>query len=458
MCTRNTIIVSDLHLTEAKTLGNSHPLWMVYKKEKFFIDSDFASFLEHIDSNIAGEIELVLNGDTFDFDIVLTTPNGDPRVDCLAKWRGLGSEEWMSLFKMNVIIEDHPIWFKALKDFIAKGHRVVFVIGNHDIELYWPSVQERLLNALESNTECVRFCNWFYISEGDTYISHGHQYDPNCVARDTINPTINGRNGPMMRIPFGDHVARYVINGIGWLNPHSKEDCILTAKDYFKLFFRHFKSQPLMVWSWFWGSVVAFCLSLWDHWRSPIRSPLTIEDKVNKIAKSSNATPSMVYKLEALKVASACSNPITIFRELWLDRGLLLLGILFFAWQIMLHINIATHISMGWFFVPFVILLPMLLVYASNIKSTAFSKPLLTPERAEYIVKITGVERIVLSHTHNAKHQTVGPVEYLNTGSWAPVFGDIECTTNINQNTFIWIKPTTNGRQADLYIWPPERN
>lgn len=450
---RNTIVVSDLHLTEIQPIDERRPLWMSYKNKDHIIDGYFADMLEHLELSISGEIELVLNGDTFDFDTILTLPD-NREVDWLSKRRGLGSEEWMSLFKMDVIINDHPIWFGAVKNFITSGNRVVFIVGNHDIELYWPSVQQRIYDALNTDEDSVIFCNSFYISEQDTYISHSHQFDPNCVVKDTINPLIQIGSNPMMRLPFGDQATRYVLNGIGWLNPHCHTNYIKSISEYFSLLVKYLRAQPLMVWSWLWGSIATFLLSLRDHLMPSLRDPLLIEEKISNIAERSNATPAMVRRLRALRSPSACANPINVFRELWLDRILLLFGLLFMAWQIMLHINIAISVSMVWFLVPFMALFPILMVYSLSIEPSTSNKCLLTEELAEYIIKITGVKRIIFGHTHLTEQFAVGPAEYFNPGCWAPAFSEPECINKVNDQALVWIKPEGEERTAKLYTWP----
>ena len=45
----NTFIVSDMHLTEAHEPDEARPLWMAYKRREFYIDEEFAAFLEHIE-------------------------------------------------------------------------------------------------------------------------------------------------------------------------------------------------------------------------------------------------------------------------------------------------------------------------------------------------------------------------------------------------------------------------
>ena len=143
----HTYVVSDMHLSEAQEPDPRRPMWMAYKRREFFIDEEFAAFLEHIAEKATGPVELLLNGDIFDFDNVTTVPTKDHQVEWLERSRGLGSEEWKSQFKMQCIIEDHPRWFEALGLFIARGHRAVFIVGNHDVEIYWPSVQRKIGRA-----------------------------------------------------------------------------------------------------------------------------------------------------------------------------------------------------------------------------------------------------------------------------------------------------------------------
>jgi UDP-2,3-diacylglucosamine pyrophosphatase LpxH len=49
-----------------------------------------------------------------------------------------------SVQKLTSIYEGHPLFFRALAWFVGRGHRLVFLQGNHDLEIYWPQVQERL--------------------------------------------------------------------------------------------------------------------------------------------------------------------------------------------------------------------------------------------------------------------------------------------------------------------------
>lgn len=457
----HTIVVSDLHLSEAQELDPKRPLWMAYKRPEHFIDEDFARFLEHLEAEAEGPIELVLNGDVFDFDNVIQLPDEpEGTVDWLARARGLGSEEWMSRFKIERIIEDHPVWFGALRDFIARGHRAVFVIGNHDLELHWPGVQRRLREALgvDDDDEALVFCAWFYLSGDDTFITHGHQYDPMCAVPDAIDPLIEVHGRPRVRIAFGDLAERYMLNGMGYFNPHATGNYIMSLWAYVKFFFRYMvRTQPFLLWSWFWSAIVTMVVSLRDHLRPPMRDPLLVEEKVAAIAKRSRATPRMVRQLAALSEPPAsASHPMAIIRELWLDRAFLLAGVLGLAWQVVLHINFAWPISPLWVFAALAVLLPPYVIYAARVKSGVFSKPLLDARRAELIHEITGAETVIMGHTHEPVDEPVGPVHYINGGFWSPAFDSPECNQRIGTQSFVWVHPTTSGsREATLFEWSP---
>ncbi len=473
-----TVVLSDLHLCDAHEPTRSRPHWMAHKRREFFFDDDFGRVIRHLEQQAAGPVELVLNGDTFDFDSVTKLPD-EPQgnISWLARLRGLASEEWMSLYKLELIAADHREWFDHLAGFIRRGGRVIFVAGNHDVELLWPSVQQRIREllgvdsmsgerevgaseppaSLVPSDDPIVFCAWFYLSNGDTYISHGHQYDPNCVQKNPIDPLIKVRGRPRVRIPFGDLAARYLLNGMGYFNPHDTGNYIRTAGAYAGFFFKFmFLTQPLLIWTWFWGALVTFVITFRDHLRAPMRDPLMVEAKVREIAHRSQASASMVRKLNALSVPSACNNPLRIMRELWLDRGLLLIAVLYAAWQIILHINVAWSISPWWVVLPLALLLPPYFVYAGSVMPTVFKQPLLTEERAQLIAKITGAHEVVFGHTHVPGTSVMGPVSYVNGGFWSPAFSTPECRERIGTQTFVWVRatPEADQRQAALYEWP----
>src|SRR5262249_33994876 len=449
-------------------------LWMMYKRREFFIDEDFARFLTWIDAEAKGSIELILNGDIFDFDSVTAVPEGEQRVDWLARKRGLASEEWMSVFKIERIIAEHAVWFDALARFLERGHRAVFIIGNHDVELYWPRVQQKSCQAMGLDAPAtlvegdepppkVAFCHWFYLSGDDTYISHGHQYDAHCTLKDPIDPMIQVNGRPRVRVPFGDLAARYMLNGMGYFNPHATDNYIMTARSYLRFFWKYMvRTQPFIIWTWFWGACATMLVTCTESWRPAMRDPLIVEEKDRTIARRANATAAMVRRLDALHVHSSATNPFAIMRELWLDRAFLFLVVVFGAWFIVLTVNIALPISPLWVFVPLALMMFPFAMYAASVKPSVFAEPLLSKRRAELLHTITGARNVVFGHTHQPVHERVGPVLYMNGGSWSPAFREPECTTRLGTQTFVWLRPRPTlpddpplPREPGLYEWPP---
>ena len=461
----DTVVISDLHLSDADTGRTDKPFWKAYKRKEHFFDDDLIRMLKHVEADAEGSVELVLNGDVFDFDNVVAIPQNPPKkVSWLARWRGLGSEEWMSQFKIRRILDDHELLFKFLGQFVARGNHIVFVHGNHDLELAWPSVRHEVLRAMGEEHEekvrgNVRFCDWFYVSEGDTYVSHGHMYDPFCAVRHTIDPRIKLRPGgpELVRLGFGDLSERYILNGMGYFNPHASSNYIMSATEYVRFFWRYMaKTQPFLLFTWLSGSLVTFYVTMRHHLAPRVKNPLRIEERVGELAQASRVEPKVVRQLHALNVAPAASNPLRVLRELWLDRALLLVAAFYVASQVFLTANIVLPASIWWFLIPLFLMLPFFTAYAIGVKSQVFQGPMINEETADLIYKITGCTRLIFGHNHQPEHGRIGSVEYVNSGFWSPAYQEPECINRIGTQTFIWLRSVAEQRErrAELWEWP----
>lgn len=454
----HTAIISDLHLCEAQEVNPKYPLWKKFKTHQFFFDDVFASFLEEIQTKAEGKpVELILNGDIFDFDGVMTLPEKPNfKISPLEKSRGLFPRPERSCFKIKVILHHHEAFVKALSTFVQKGNFVVMVMGNHDLELHFPEVQAEIRHSLKLEDEQqtrVRFVEWFYISNQDTLVEHGNQYDPYCLCEDPINPYVQGYNFVSLKLPFGNLACRYIMNGLGFFNPHVDSNYIMGLKEYIVIFFRYMmRAQPLLVFTWFYGSIVTLIHSFQDRLAAPIRNPLKIEERIEFIAEKSNAEPRMVREMKELFVAPAASNPFLLARELWLDRAFII-GVAFFCiFELFIFIRQVYDLSFFWAFIPLFLLLPFFLFYSQSITSMVSNYKEPNEKILAMASAITRVKRIVYGHTHTARHELIGAVEHLNSGCWSPAFLDIECTKPIDQKTYVWIHPTAEGeRQAEVY-------
>lgn len=456
----HTAIISDLHLCEAQPLNAKYPLWKKFKTSEFFFDKDFVNFLEEIEAKAFPEpVELILNGDIFDFDSVVKIPK-DPlyRIDWLEKKRGLYPRPERSQFKIRTILEDHPIFVGALRNFLLAGHKVVIVIGNHDLELHFPEVQEEILAQLNLPGEApgrLRFVDWFYISNHDTLIEHGNQYDPYCLCEDPVHPFSQGYNYIYLRLPFGNLACRYIMNGLGFFNPHVDSNYIMSMGQYINIFLRYMaRAQPLLLVTWFWGSVVTLYAAVKDHLSTAVRNPLRIEDRIESMADKANADPRMIREMRELIVTPAASQPFLLMRELWLDRAFILLVAFFVVFEIFSVLKGIFSISLFWAFIPLFLFLPFFLFYSKSIKSlvSGYKEP--DDRILQTTSAITKVKRIIYGHTHQARHEVIGSVEHLNPGCWSPAFLDIECTKPLDQKNYVWISPAEGAeRKAELVVF-----
>jgi UDP-2,3-diacylglucosamine pyrophosphatase LpxH len=458
-----TAIISDLHLTDSEPprhkVKSRHPLWKKFKTKEFYIDDPLSRFLDHIQKEAAGnEVELVLNGDIFDFDSVMSLPEKPVyKVNWLETRRGLFPRQEKSLFKIKIILEEHKLFTDSLRNFMNNGHKVIIIPGNHDVELHFPEVQSYIrdvFNLAEDKKNNLVFTSWFYISNKDTLIEHGHQQDPYCICENPLNPFLLDYNELSVRLPFGNVACRYMMNGLGLFNPHVEKNYIMSVPEYINFFLKYLiTAQPLIIWTWLWGSVATLWHVTIDRFATPFKGDISQEVRVNNAAISSQATPSMVRQLQELFVVPATNNPILIAKELWLDRLFLILFSFLVMFNVVSMISDYMQISLFWVFLPFALFIPFFLFYARSVTSlvSEYKEPseVLLSRQSE----ITGVKRIVYGHTHIARHEYYGHVEHLNSGTWSPAFTDVECTLTYERNHYVWIAPSAqnpNIRKAEL--------
>jgi UDP-2,3-diacylglucosamine pyrophosphatase LpxH len=113
-------------------------------------------------------VDLVFNGDTFD--LLKTSVDGAWPHHVTAS---------VALAKLERVAAAHRGFFTALGEFGARmGDRgaVHFVVGNHDAELLFPEVQQRI-RALVGGKGRVLFPG-FSLDVGRIHIEHGSQLDP----------------------------------------------------------------------------------------------------------------------------------------------------------------------------------------------------------------------------------------------------------------------------------------
>jgi len=228
----NILLISDLHLGEA---CKDHSR-LEYLKRAGELDEHICQFLDYYrDERIEGRPwRLIMGGDLLDFLQVTMTPEG---VDEETAFFGLGTREADSAWKLARLMERHRRVFIYLADFIAAGHHVELIQGNHDEELFWPAVRTALVKGLtricfgeenrpdldpETFANRIHFNSWFYHRPGLIYVEHGHRFDDFCATPPQLCP-LRPQEEEELTLPLSALAIRYFANTVPGFKTHDKE-------------------------------------------------------------------------------------------------------------------------------------------------------------------------------------------------------------------------------------------
>ena len=192
------LIVSDLHVASGDTLLDGFG-----QRQQAALEGLLASAGESGSPlGEADEVELILNGDCFDFLIV------EPHDTGGVMHVGLAVE------KLRKMIAAHGPFFETLGRFVRQpGRRVTFMTGNHDMELCFAEVRAGIVDAMgmQPDDGRVYFCPTpSYRPLPDVYLEHGHAFHFWCCDRSGFwDGSGHGRTvtPQVMTLP---HEARYM--------------------------------------------------------------------------------------------------------------------------------------------------------------------------------------------------------------------------------------------------------
>ncbi len=159
------LVISDLHLADSHSIFEGFGDLQQSALEGLLSAASTNGFTDNPD-----DVELIINGDCFEF--LFMEPHEKQGITYPA----------IALSKLEKVIDGHRPFFDALQHFISQTRRhVTFIIGNHDVELAFKDVQERISEAICIESEQkkrVNFCHsYFYRPLPDVHIEHGNQHD-----------------------------------------------------------------------------------------------------------------------------------------------------------------------------------------------------------------------------------------------------------------------------------------
>lgn len=231
------IVLSDLHMGR----GINPETRRFYTLENFFFDDDFAKLCDYLCKDSANRnvpFRLLFNGDTFDL----------LRIDTLPQQTGASMQEQrfgpphtpqQAAITIKEIMQGHPSFVRGLGQVLNAGHEVLFLPGNHDIEMQWAPVQDQVRRALmgaiqlaygeqaaQDAQPLLRFLPWFYHEPKRIWIEHGCQYDPENSFKYLLRGSLAGPGGDAagdavahfdteQDMPLGNFFQRYLYNAFG---------------------------------------------------------------------------------------------------------------------------------------------------------------------------------------------------------------------------------------------------
>lgn len=210
---RFTLIVSDVHLCGVVQEAGA---WMPYRQPEHLLDEDLRALIDSAVAHAKGSpIEIVFNGDLFDFD----APEANVRYPRTQSSR----DDQGAAEIVEKILSDHPRVTDAMRRAQQSGAQLVFIPGNHDAQLALPGVRERIKNSVGN----ASFRTLFHRTPDGIHVEHGHQYDPLCSV-DSMLP-----NGGAIEDTIGSIASHYMPLLLGCLNPHASDPFHIRPSDLF---------------------------------------------------------------------------------------------------------------------------------------------------------------------------------------------------------------------------------
>lgn len=458
----NYLMLSDVHLG-SDLVQHSAP-WTAHRlAAPLPIDHELATMLEHYQKNADPERpwKLVLAGDVIDLVGMSISPDEADALELTDDERrhGLGGSRRGSAIKMRAVVRRHARFFTALATFVADGHHVVFVRGNHDVELYWSSVRKVFRQALVEHSDGrldrstvkarVSFRHWFYYEEGFVYVEHGHQYDETCAYHHVLAP-LSPDDPERLSYSFSDILLRYIVRPTRGLSSDGHEN--QSMLDYLRmaismglwgcaeLAYRFFRAIGRMFKAWRAHTSERVHAIRQEH-----------ERQMHRVAQRLRLSIDQVRAIASFGATPVTGGFFRITRSVFLD-GLVAIATVGLT---LLIVGLFDLVPVA--YLPLLALaigVPLLLWMKS---STVFDPGTSLTEGARKVASLLPARFIVMGHTHVPKAlEIVDGVTYFNLGFWA---GDsLETMTGPPApRSHLVLRFDGVTHRAELLGWHPER-
>ncbi|MGH7296061.1 MAG: hypothetical protein ACRELB_14055 [Polyangiaceae bacterium] len=469
------LILSDVHL------GNDlNDITRDGAKRSNAVDVDLARLLEHYGRTAPGgkRWRLVIAGDFIDFigmailprdEALATEPSDEERA------HGIGNASDHGRFKLRAVARRHRVVFEALAGFVAKGHALTLVHGNHDVEFHWDGVKDDLKTLLadmaraqagdaadESFTRDflarIEFAPWFFYAPGVAYIEHGHQYDTLCSTENVMAP-LSPRDPRRIARSFSDVLLRFVVRPTRGVPEYGHDR--LGLVDYVMM-------GAHMGFGGLFRLFARFMAGVFELFRVR-RAYLTEaaqavrEEHERRMAALADRTRIGIEKLRelaALQVPPVTRSIQRILASVLLDRlavtllaGLALVGLGIFAGRHPWGWGAMAAVGAGWFVAQRRFTAQRRAWFGEKLDNDAT-----LVERAGHLAHLFPAAFVVMGHTHTPVMVPVaeGAATYVNVGSWHEAEPEPDKPASYRAaRTHLVIHPAESGPRAEFLAWSP---
>lgn len=450
------LVVSDLHLRG----GWSNPTPGLYH-----FDEEFADFLRYYRLHRAADRRwlLIIGGDLIEFLYITDRP--DPATPMLrgatfldSEFRyGAGTEAQKSRWKLDTILRSsHPQLLLALARFVAEGNAIVVLRGNHDIEMFWPEVQEHFRRLIaehhpedvsymtmkEAVVARVRFGEWFWYVPDVLYVEHGSQYDPFCCSQYVLNPLVP-QCSTRLQMSISELAIRYFTNQMKTINASAAEN-IKSVSEYIGWVIRGNLSLLPSTLRLYAGMVLRILAKSGRPNRAAEQAVRAVHEQRVATADERFGLPAgTVATLDALRAAPVMRDALATARFLALDliAGAVLIAALAVFVLIWYPARVGSLVLAG------AAALIGLIAYWGALRFRRVTEAAQLLRTAGRIAAILAVPFVVFGHSHEAgKWPLPGGRTYLNVGTWVPEGGEAHFV-------HLTVSGDSAGRLARLWRW-----
>jgi UDP-2,3-diacylglucosamine pyrophosphatase LpxH len=423
------LVLSDVHLgSDLNDFG--HPI-----RRSRRVDEDLVKLITHYRTVVppGDRWRLVVAGDFIDFvgmavraeGVELATERSDEERE-----HGLGNAVDHVRVKLQLVVERHRDVFDALASFVADGHALTFIHGNHDLELHWDAVKDDLRSLLLARACASRsgavdgaafegriaFHPWFFYVAGLAYIEHGHQYDAFCASQYVMAP-LSAADPRRIARSVSDVLLRFVVRPTRGMHEYGHDK---HGIPHYLMFAMNLGVAGLLQLAMRFASAVAELFRLRREQLSGAAKRLRQEHDrgMALLAPATRAGVERMRALAALQVAPVTRTIRGILASVLLDR--LALGFVAVLTLVVVAVLRIMHVAhVGWA-APCIAVAWALGHRQLALQRTADPGERMI-ERAAHLARLFPAAFVVMGHTHTPAKMAIndGEATYINVGSWA---------------------------------------